>query len=85
MKKAKIMLSIMVVIGVVGGALAFKATKFTTTPYYYTFTLGDPCLLVRTGVVDTAPIAGAVIYYTNDYASAVLGHCVTGSFSANPQ
>jgi hypothetical protein len=32
MKKARIMLSIMIVIGVLGGIVAFRATRFNSTP-----------------------------------------------------
>jgi hypothetical protein len=34
MKKAKIVLTAIIAIGIVGGAVAFKAKKFTSTPYF---------------------------------------------------
>ena len=85
MKKAKIMLSAMVVITLLSGALVFKATNFYLGIYYYSFTTGAPCLNIKTGVVVVAPKAGQVIYYAIDYAQALIGNCATGSFTVAPQ
>jgi hypothetical protein len=35
MKRAKIMLSVIAIVGIICGALAFKAQKFTQRTYYY--------------------------------------------------
>lgn len=39
MKKAKIMLAMIAVLGIVGGTLAFKAQKYFTSSYYYLTTI----------------------------------------------
>ena len=55
MKKAKIMLMAIAVLGVVGGALAFKASsKFTTSALFcYTANVGLPTTSCRTSLVTT--------------------------------
>jgi hypothetical protein len=43
MKKAKLMLTAVAVMAVVGGALAFKAVKFQTNTFYCTTTTNSAC------------------------------------------
>ena len=48
MKKAKIMLMAIAILGAVGGALAFKSAKFFTGHYYCLTTVGGPTTWLTT-------------------------------------
>jgi len=67
MKRAKIMLLAIAIVGIVGGALAFKSSKFAATNFYCTTTaVGGPTLCLTgpyTTVINGAPVA-VTIYAT---------------------
>lgn len=64
MKKARIALAAIAVIGIVGGSLAFKAAKFGGTTFYTTGTAGDRATATITGVLTTS---GTKVYYTETF------------------
>ncbi len=47
MKKARIMLAAIAVLGIVGGTLAFKAQKYFTAGYYYTSLVNNSTYCVQ--------------------------------------
>jgi hypothetical protein len=63
MKKVKVMLSGLVVVAVVSGALAFKAVKTTQRCIYTKSSAGQTALLTKTG------IEGFVETSTGDFAT----------------
>lgn len=61
MKKAKIMLMAIAVIGVVGGALAFKAKKNLSRLYYFD-PVGVTCTIPYTAAFITTTVQGIGAY-----------------------
>ena len=82
MKKAKIMLMTIAIVGVVGGALAFKATRFTGRLWVCTTIFsGGPSVCTQPGY--TTAIHGFFsTVYTATTALSIDGACynATGSF-----
>lgn len=70
MKKAKIMLTAITVLAVVGGALAFKAEKLIPQKQYCTGVAVDNCpnLFATTRPFKDVPVGQNGIYYTNTIA-----------------
>lgn len=68
MKKAKIMLVAIAVLATVGGALAFKASKFGLKKFCTTTTtVGGFCSIATSATyTDQTPIAFSVYYTTTD-------------------
>lgn len=61
MKKAKIMLMAIAVLAVVGGALAFKATKFQKLPYGVCDLTAKVCSLNTIGLFSTTTLIGGAL------------------------
>ena len=72
MKKAKIMLAAVAVLGIVGGTLAFKANKFSTQGLY-TGALGTTVCTYELGITITPNLPGATVVYTTE-PNAQVGH-----------
>jgi hypothetical protein len=65
MKKAKVMLSAIAVIAVIGGALAFKASKTLTIGYYFCNSSSQCAYTTKlTKLITTAPL-GNVTFITS--------------------
>lgn len=82
MKKAKFMLMAILVMGVVGGALAFKASKFTTHTLYTCATTATTtsliCVTAPYGTITGTIVAGITAHlYTTWQTSAVPVNCST--------
>lgn len=76
MKKVRIMLAAIIVMGSVGGALAFKAKMFTAERYCYKTNAAGMC----TGTVTfkSAPVEGLGTFYyttTNNIANCPQANC----------
>jgi hypothetical protein len=74
MKKAKLVMAIIAMVGIVGGAFAFKAkTAYTGSTYYVTTVEGNLPDITLNGVKFTAPTTTLTLYYwtknTNDAAT----------------
>lgn len=79
MKKAKIMLIAIAVLATVGGALAFKAQKFTTTKYCTTDSNPNPttdknCKLFITSITTDIPVqADFTVFWTTTETNCGTG------------
>lgn len=71
MKKAKIMLTAITVLAVVGGALAFKAKKFTERRFYCTTTTNAACTLANS-ISSFSTFTNAVVPLTTTYCSTQI-------------
>ena len=68
MKKAKIMLMAIAVLGVVGGAVAFKAKSFGGIPIYYSTTATQNATKLYS-LSATTTASGLTFYYTTSFNS----------------
>jgi len=78
MKQAKIMLMAIAIFGVIGGALAFKASKFSTGSYYVcTTTAASPVTPICLTKITTVAAGSAATFVTKVYTStsAQQGFC----------
>ena len=71
MKRAKIMLMAIAVLGVVGGAVAFKAKNFTTAKFYYPTvkTSTSPCTVSGEFAFVTTNVGTSTVYYSTAYTT----------------
>ena len=96
MKKIKIMLSAVVVLAAVGGALAFKATKFSNANVYCsTFQGSKPCKKQTPSYQTTQPTGQSAInfdpcgsdpnYYTESACNTTFTTTGTPVYTTNNQ
>ena len=67
MKKAKIMMLVIAITGILGGTLAFKANNFTLQTFYAWSTSGKGCVITTRLLYTTAGIATTIIPYSTTY------------------
>ena len=87
MKKAKIMLVAIAMLGIVGGTLAFKAQKFFGGTFFYATTTGPTHCFVNATTIQPVGVPKAFIGFktltttANDYLYTVVGattyYCTT--------
>ncbi|GAA3931374.1 hypothetical protein GO495_15720 [Chitinophaga oryziterrae] len=89
MKKAKIMLSAIAVLAVVGGAFAFKANKFNPGRTLYYINPGAACLPTTLTTVNwgttTVTTGPATVFRSGFYTTSLCVGPVTIAYPTNPQ
>ncbi len=81
MKKAKIMLMAIAIVGVVGGALAFKTAKFTGKLFVCTTTVSGGSAVCTGGFQTSIVGTTTLTTYTATTASSVGGTCYNSQLS----
>jgi hypothetical protein len=71
MKRARIVLAVVLTLGVIGGAFAFKAkSAFTGVTYYFTTLKGQPGTNTFPSAITTPSGTGKTLYITRVFNSA---------------
>ena len=74
MKKARIMLAVIAILGIVGGSLAFKAQKFFGGDFWYATTTQGPASCYSNGTTVNVPRAIPVpIAFTSTTTTTIFG------------